>query len=117
MSFERAPARWRRTAALSAAACWLFAGGIYLWGFIAGFGVLQVEDACVSGQRLSGAEGAASFDYGYMTEHERLLPLSRPCNQQFDLVPGYVNPLFFTAIIAGVLLFAAFVLLRKQTRS
>ncbi len=70
---------------------WFLLGAavVYVWGFLNMLAVPDIEEVCgVHDQHWE-------YDPG---RRESLLPLSNPCNASYDLVPSYVNPLFFTLL-------------------
>ncbi|GGW43454.1 hypothetical protein [Streptomyces caelestis] len=86
----------------------------YLTGIFSGG--LDVEEACVHGH---GARYDEAFREAHAEEFNRWFPLHSKCNENFDLVPAWVNPaiVFFTLLAAiGVLCLAAAVMTALRTR-
>ncbi|WP_112226455.1 hypothetical protein [Lentzea atacamensis] len=46
---------------------------------------------------------------------ESLFPLSNPCNPSYDLVPPYVNPMFF-ALLASTVVFTVIAVVQRVRR-
>ncbi|UBU15283.1 hypothetical protein [Nonomuraea gerenzanensis] len=83
--------RWVQAAAYTA----LAGGAMYVWGAFHLF-TLDVRETCL-----------LQHGQGWEPGHgERFFPLSKRCNADYDLVPGYVNPVVMLCL-AGVVLFAA----------
>ena len=96
--FPRAVGRWVRAATY----CLLASVAMYGWGSWKMF-AWDIEETCslVHHQRWDPAYGRS-----------RSFPLSRRCNESFDLVPSYVNPtvvvlLAATVVCAGLAVRAA----------
>ncbi|QWB24433.1 MULTISPECIES: hypothetical protein [Streptomyces] len=86
----------------------------YLTGILSGG--LDVEEACVHGHGVSYDD---AYREAHAQEFNRWFPLSSKCNENFDLVPAWVNPaLVFFALLAaiGVLCLAAAVVTALRPR-
>ncbi len=70
---------------------WFLLGAavVYVWGAFHVLGVLDIEEVCGARDQVW------EYDPG---RRDSLLPLSSPCNASYDLVPPYVNPLFFALL-------------------
>ncbi|MGN3958442.1 hypothetical protein ACGV4K_25610 [Streptomyces sp. WAC8370] len=89
----------------------------YLTGVLSGG--LDVGEACVHGH---GVRYDASYRAAHAEEFNRWFPLRNKCNEDFDLVPSWVNPavVFFVLLAAaGVLCLAGAVVaaVRRRSRS
>ncbi|MET9763442.1 hypothetical protein ABZ016_31100 [Streptomyces sp. NPDC006372] len=86
----------------------------YLTGIFSGG--LDVQEACVYGH---GVRYDDAFREAHAQEFNRWFPLHSKCNEDFDLVPAWVNPaiVFFVLLAAiGVLCLAAAVVTALRTR-
>ncbi len=86
----------------------------YLTGILSGG--LDVEEACVHGH---GVRYDDAFREAHAKEFNRWFPLHSKCNENFDLVPAWVNPaiVFFALLAAiGVLCLAAAVVTALRPR-
>ncbi|MFI8947702.1 hypothetical protein ACIGO6_14420 [Streptomyces sp. NPDC053750] len=86
----------------------------YLTGIFSGG--LDVEEACVHGH---GVRYDDVYRAAHWEEFSRWFPLHSKCNEDFDLVPAWVNPaiVFFALLAAvGVLCLAAAVVTAVRTR-
>lgn len=85
----------------------------YLTGIFSGG--LDVEEACVHGH---GVRYDDAYRAAHAEEFSRWFPLHSKCNENFDLVPSWVNPalVFFVLLAAvGVLCLAAAVVTAVRT--
>ncbi|WND36368.1 hypothetical protein RI578_19695 [Streptomyces sp. BB1-1-1] len=86
----------------------------YLTGILSGG--LDVEEACVHGH---GVRYDDAYREAHAEEFSRWFPLHSKCNENFDLVPSWVNPaiVFFALLAAiGVLCLAAAVVTALRPR-
>ncbi|WP_051797663.1 hypothetical protein [Catenuloplanes japonicus] len=89
----------------------IYAAGTYGWGTLSSFYLLDPDQMCASAAGFySGTPGPADELWTGIIAHD--LPLQRTCawsdGTRFELVPWWVNPLFFAwlTIAAGALLAA-----------
>ncbi|HUQ58914.1 hypothetical protein [Lentzea sp.] len=76
---------------------------VYGWGYLLLLGVHDIEELC-------GSRGHPwEFD---PNRRESLLPLSSPCNASYDLIPPYLNPIFF-ALLASAVVFTVIAVVRR----
>lgn len=89
-------------------AMWSLLGAVamYVWGFFRMLAVPDIEEVC--GRRGQSWE----FDRDH---RESLFPLSNPCNPSYDLVPPYVNPVFF-ALLALSVVFTVIAVVQRLRR-
>ncbi|MEO6088565.1 MAG: hypothetical protein ABIQ18_36180 [Umezawaea sp.] len=82
------PGRWARWSLLGAVV-------MYVWGLFIVFGVFDIEELC----------GKYNQHWEFDPNHrDSLFPLSVPCNASYDLIPPYLNPIFF-ALLASTVVF------------
>jgi hypothetical protein len=89
-------------------AMWSLQGAVvmYVWGFLSSLSLLDIEETCRRHNQ----------PWVYDPDHtEALLPLSNPCNPSFDLVPSYVNPIFF-GLLALTVVFTVIAAVQKSRR-
>ncbi|PRY41405.1 hypothetical protein [Umezawaea tangerina] len=87
---------------------WSLFGAVamYVWGFFNSLAVPDIEDTCRG-------RGQPWVPTAY--NESSLFPLSNPCNPNYDLVPPYVNPLFF-ALLALSVVFTVVVIVQRANR-
>ncbi|MEO6090006.1 MAG: hypothetical protein ABIQ18_43540 [Umezawaea sp.] len=78
----------------------------YVWGIFIVLGVYDVEETC--GRHNQHWE----FDPDHMAS---LFPPSSPCNPSYNLVPPYLNPIFF-ALLASTVVFTVIAVVQRVRR-
>jgi len=84
----------------------LGAAAMYVWGFLNSLAVLDIEEVC----------GRHNQRWEFDPDHRAsLFPISNPCNASYDLVPPYVNPVFF-ALLALSIVFTVIAVVQRVRR-
>ena len=80
------PGRWARWSLLGAVV-------VYGWGAFLVLGVHDIEETC----------GMYNQYWEFDPAHRpSMFPLSYPCNPSYNLIPSYVNPVFFVLLALSV---------------
>lgn len=87
---------------------WSLLGAVILygWGAFLVLGVHDIEEVCGMHDQVW------EFDPGHRPS---MFPPSYPCNASYDLVPPYVNPLFF-AFLASAVVFTVIAIVQRVRR-